>query len=162
MIRASTLAALGLASALAAMPAAAHFAGGPGQYGPDCPGYGQGMMGPGMMGPGMMGQGMGPGMMGPGMMGQGMGPGMMGQGMMGQGMMGQGMAQQPLPRDLTGEEVRHMFEHRLAMNGNPNLKLGPVTEKDADTITVDVVTQEDSLVDRYEVDRHTGAWHAVR
>lgn len=130
-----------------------------------CP-YGQGMMGPGMMGqgmgPGMMGHGMGPGMMGqgmgPGMMGQGMGPGVMGQGMA-PGMMGQGMGPGPmmaLPQDLSVENVRHMLEHRLAWQGNPNLKLGEVEEKDEDTIEAEIVTQDGSLVQRLEVDRHTG------
>ena len=130
---------------------------------------GQGQMGPGYgMGPGMMGQGqMGPGYgMGPGMMGQGqmgpgygMGPGMMGQGqmgpMMGQGQMGPGMMR-PLPEDLSTAQVRHMMEHQLAWQGNPNLKVGKVEDKDDDTIIADVVTQDGSLVQRLEVDRHTG------
>jgi hypothetical protein len=115
-------------------------------------------MGPGMMGPGMMGQGMGPGIMGPGMMGQGMGPGMMGQGMgpgmMGPGMMGRGMG--VLPQDLSVENVQHMLEHQLAWQGNPNLKLGKVEEKDEDTIVAEIVTQDGSLVQRLQVDRHTG------
>jgi hypothetical protein len=129
--------------------------------GPGMMGYG---MGPGMMGygmgPGAMGQGMGPGAMGqgmgPGAMGQGMGPGAMGQGMgpgaMGQGMMGQGAEQS----DLSADQVRQMMQDRLAWQGNPHLKLGDVTEKDDDTIVADVVTQDGSLVERYEIDRHTG------
>ena len=110
------------------------------------------MMSPGMMGPGMMGQGqMAPGMMGPGMMGQGqMGPGMMGQGQMGRGMM------QPLRSDLSAAEVQHMMEHRLAWQGNPNLKVGEVSEQDNDTIIAEIVTQDGSLVQRLEVNRHTG------
>jgi hypothetical protein len=92
------------------------------------------------MGP-MMGQGMGPGMMGPGYgMGQGMGPGMMG----------------PLRQDLTAADVQHMMEHRLAWQGNPNIKLGKVEEQDDDTIVAEIVTQDGSLVQRLEVDRHTG------
>jgi hypothetical protein len=142
-------------------------------------GMGPGMMGPGM-GPGMMGPGMGPGMMGPGMMGQGMGPGMMGgcpwwqgQGMMGPGMMGPGMMGQgmgpgmmgqgmgpgsmaALPQDLSVENVRHMLEHQLAWQGNPNLKLGKVEEQDEDTIVAEIVTQDGSVVQRLHVDRHTG------
>jgi len=98
------------------------------------------------MGPGMMG----PGMMGPGMMGQGMGPGMMGQGMMGPG----GMA--ALPKDLSIDEVRHMLEHQLTAQGNPNLKLGKVEEKDADTIVAEIVTTNGSIVQRFQVNRHTG------
>ena len=164
--------------------ALAHESWGP-SYGPGCgmmmgPGMmGPGMMGPGMMGPGMMGPGMmGPGMMGPGMMGPGMmGPGMMGPGMMGPGMMGQqpgngmGMGQgpgfgmgmgpggpfaMPLAKDLSADDVRHMLEHRLAWHGNERLKVGTVEEKDADTIVAEVVTAEGSVVQRLEIDRHTG------
>ncbi len=140
---------------------------GPGMMGQ---GMGSGMMGQGM-GPGMMGQGMGPGMMGqgmgsgmmgygmrPGMMGQGMGPGMMGYGMR-PGMMGQGMRpgmMQPLRQDLSAKDVKHIMEHRLAWNGNPNVKVGKVEEKDDDTIVAEIVTQDDSLVQKLEVDRHTG------
>jgi hypothetical protein len=78
---------------------------------------------------------------------------------MGFGMMGPGMAHgfmQPLSRDLSAEDVQHMLGHRLAMTGNPNIKLGTVSEKDDDTIVAEIVTQEGSLVQRLEVDRHTG------
>jgi len=148
---------------------------GPGMMGPGM--MGPGMMGPGMMGPGMMGPGMtGPGMMGPGMMGPGMmGPGMMAPGMMGQqpgqgmgpGMMGQGPGfgmgmgpggqfAMPLAKDLSVDEARHMLEHRLAWLGNERLKVGTVEEKDADTIVAEIVTAEGSVVQRLEIDRHTG------
>ncbi|MDT8345429.1 MAG: hypothetical protein RQ752_13480, partial [Thermohalobaculum sp.] len=128
-------------------------------------GMGPGMMGPGMgygMGPGMMGggmgYGMGPGMMGPGM-GYGMGPGMMGPGM-GYGM-GQGAAE-PLDRDLSAEAAQHVLEHRLAWGGNPNLKLGKVEVRDDDTIDAEIVTKDGSLVERLEIDRHTGRMQPVR
>lgn len=117
------------------------------------PGYG---MGPGMMGQGMMnggqGYGMGPGMTGQGMMGQGMGYGM--NPMMGsQGMMGgQGM----MDRNIGAEDVRRMMEYQLNANGNPNLKLGKVEEVNDDVISAEVVTKDDSLVQRYLVNRHTG------
>ena len=157
----------GMITALAfgsAVPASAH--------GPAGTGYGWGYdgcasmmgwgMGPGMMiGPGMMGQGMGAGMMmGPGMMSQGMGPGtMMGPGMMGRGM-GPGMmgpgGVAALPKDLSPDDVRHMLEHQLTWQGNPNLKLGKVEEKDADTIVAEIVTADGSLVQRLQVNRHTG------
>ncbi|MEQ9491081.1 MAG: hypothetical protein RIM72_19045 [Alphaproteobacteria bacterium] len=149
------------------------------------PMMGQGMMGQGyqgqmpMMGHGMMGQGyqgqmpmMGHGMMGQGYQGQMpmMGHGMMGQGyqgqmpMMGHGMMGDyGYGQmQPLRRDLTTDEVKHMMEHRVDWAGNPNLKVGKVMEKDADTIVSEIVTKEGSLVRKIEVDRHTGRMKAVQ
>jgi hypothetical protein len=138
---------------------------GPGMMGPGMMGQGMGPgmmgqgMGPGMMGPGMMGQGMGPGMMGPGMMGQGMGPGMMGPGMMGQGM-GPGMmgpgGMAALPKDLSVDEVRHMLGHQLTSQGNPNLKLGKVEEKDADTIVAEIVTTDGAIVQRFQINRHTG------
>ncbi|PJK29036.1 hypothetical protein [Minwuia thermotolerans] len=146
----------------------------------DWPGRGgPGMMGQGMN-PGMMSQGMNPGMMqgpcpmgGQGMMqghgmmqgrgmmqGQGMmgGHGMMGgqgSGMMGSGMMGAaGMA--ALRQDLTVDEVRHILGHHIEWQGNPNLKLGTVEETDEDTITAEIVTRDDSLVRRLEINRHTG------
>jgi len=131
---------------------------------------GQGMMGHEMMGPGMMG--MGPGMMGQGMMGHGMGPGMMGMGpgMMGQGMMGpyggmmmgpmMGMAQ--LPAALTADDVRANLERWLAWRGNPRLKLGNVSEKDAVTVAAEIVTIDGSLVETFEVDRRNGMIWPVR
>jgi hypothetical protein len=155
--------------------------GGYGMMGPN-------MMGPGMMGPGMMGQGMmmGPGMMGPGygpegdempMMGpggqhHGMGPGMgqgMGQGMapgMGQGSgpgmgMGQGMMQ-PSARSLSADDVKTMLGWRLVWQANPHVKLGNVEEKDDDTILAEIVTRDGSLVERLEVDRHSGWTRMVR
>ncbi|MEO3428788.1 hypothetical protein AAFN88_08030 [Pelagibius sp. CAU 1746] len=152
---------------------------GPGMMGPGT--MGPGTMGPGTMGPGMMGPGMmGPGMMGPGYAPQGdagpmMGPGGqrrgMGSGMgpgMGQGMgpgMGPGMDQgmmQPSPRNLTSDDVKVMLERRLAWQGNPHVKLGKVEEKDDDTILAEIVTQDGSLVQRLEVDRHSGWARMVR
>jgi len=136
---------------------------------------GQGM-GPGMMGPGMGGQGMSPGMMEPGTMGQGMGPGMMSPGM-GPGMMGPGMGPAMMapgmgPRvggwsglegrrvmptmQLSTDDVRTFFERHLAALGNERLKVGNVEAMDDDTITAEVVTVDDSLVESFEVDRHTG------
>jgi hypothetical protein len=99
----------------------------------------------------------GQGMTGCPMMGHGMGPGMMGQGMSA-GMMGPGMTRGMgvLPQDLSVENVQHMLEHQLAWQGNPNLKLGKVEEKDEDTIVAEIVTQDGSLVQRLQVDRHTG------
>lgn len=57
---------------------------------------------------------------------------------------------------LTIEQTRKLAEARLIMNGNPNLKVGAVKEKDADTITVDIVAADNSLVEQQEIDRHTG------
>lgn len=181
---AASLAALGVA----ASAALAHGSSG-NQQGPHRGGMmgqmGQGMMGGSMMqgmprggGPGMQsgGQGMGPGMMqgmpgggGPGMQGapgQGMGPGMMrgmpgegGQGMMG----GQGASMRVTPmQHLTTDDVCHFLEHRLEVHGNDRLKVGEVQEVDDDTITAEVVTVDDSLVQRWRVDRHTGQMQPYR
>lgn len=164
---------------------------GPGMMGQGggAPGAGMpGAMGPGMMGPGMMspwmmqmmmrGMGQGMPMMGPGGTGTGpgtMGPGMMGPGMMGPGMMGPGTMGgwqgAPCPgmrkgaekgRDLTAEDVRARLEAWLEAQGNPRLTVGDVKEKDEDTIVADIVTKEGGvLVDRFEIDRHTGAVRRV-
>ncbi len=116
--------------------------------------------GPGMMGHGMMGYGMGPGMMGQGMMGYGMGPGMMGQGMMGYGM-GPGMMGPAV--NLTTNDVKANFERWITSTGNPNLKVGNVVEKDANTITADIVTKkENALVQQFTVDRRTGVYRAAQ
>ena len=133
------------------------------------PGYGGQMMGRGMMGPG---QGM---MMEPGMMGQGRGMGMMGQGpgmmmqpgdrgqMMGPGMMGPGGgAQAPDDLNLSADDVRNRMEAMIAWHGNENLKVGDVQETDEDTITGDIVTQDGSLVRRFQVDRNTGMMQPAR
>ena len=119
--------------------------------------------GSGQSGVPMMGQGMGHGMMG-----QGMGHGMMGQGI-GHGMMGgdtmpggQGTTGRVTPDvHVTVEDARHFFGHQLTAWGNQRLKLGKVGEKDEDTITADIVTLDDSLVQRYAIDRHTGVVRAA-
>ncbi len=136
-----------------------------------CPGRGMGMgpgmMGPGMMGPGMMGQGMMPMMqqMHRGMMGHGM----MGPGMMGHGMWGRGYGHGPVygkptvqpDKDLSADDVRAQLERSLKWHGNERLKVGEVQERDDDTIVAEIVTQDGSLVDRFEVDRHSGWMHRV-
>jgi len=122
-------------------------------------GYGSGMMngyGPGMMGPGMMGgnNGYGPGMMGPGMMGWGNGYGP------GAGAWG---PQQQANLNLSVDQVRNNMTLWLKNTGNPRLKLGKVAEKDADTITADVVTvDKDALVQRYEINRHSGFFQPLQ
>lgn len=107
---------------------------------------------------GMMGQGMYPGMMmGHGMMGQGMYPGtMMDDWGMGSGMtMGCCGPVRPA-MNLSSSDVKVYFTNWLKAQGNPHLKLGNIAEKDADTITAEIVTQDGSLAQRLAVDRHTG------
>jgi hypothetical protein len=57
---------------------------------------------------------------------------------------------------LSVDDVKARFERWLIMQGNPRLKIGDVKETDGNAITVDVVTQENSLVQRFIVDRRTG------
>ncbi len=120
-----------------------------GRYGP---GYGPCMMGG-------CGYGYGPGMMG----GYGYGPGMMGgYGMMygpgyGSGGMGWGSYGNQGNLNLSTDDVKNYLQRWIAIQGNPRLKVGDVTEKDADTIVADIVTKENSaLVQRFVVNRHTG------
>jgi hypothetical protein len=133
---------------------------------------------------GMMDQGMMQGHMGPaatgqcmmqsggdsGMMGQHMGRGMMGSGMMGPGMMGSGMMQGGVrpgmgalfgsrvtpPMILSVDDVRGYLGLQLKRLDNKRLKVGEVKGED-DTIAADIVTVDNSLVQRLKVDRHTGA-----
>jgi hypothetical protein len=108
------------------------------------------------------------------MMGQGR-QGMMGQGMMRQGMMGQGMMGRGMMRDgscpdrgrlfgsrvtpmmnLSIEDVRAYLTVQLERLNNKRLKVGEIKADDG-TITADVVTVDNSLVQRLKVDRRTGA-----
>lgn len=101
-----------------------------------------------------MGPGMGGGMMGGGMMGGGQG--MMGRG---QGMMGPGYGPQqqyrPMQKPLDAKEARALVEGNLQASRNPNLKVGSV--KDAgNAFEVDILTKNNSPVDRVLVDKQTG------
>jgi len=101
--------------------------------------------------------------MGSGTMGQG--SGMMGSGMMGSGMMqgggGSGMGAlfgsrvRPL-MNLSAEDVRGYLASRLDRLNNKRLKIGELKSDDG-TITADIVTVDNSLVQRLKIDRHTGA-----
>lgn len=137
-----------------------------------------GMMGHGMMGSGMMDRGgdgegrMGQGMMSRGRDGQGMtGPGMAGHPMMGHGTTGPGMTAdgtrpgmgamfgtrvRPV-MSISADDVRAYLDMRLKRLANKRLKLGDIKPADDDTITAEIVTVDNSLVQRLKVDRHTGA-----
>ena len=130
--------------------------------------YGQGM-GPGMMqrGQGMrqgwQGQGMGPGMI-QRWQGQGMGPGMMqgyhGRGMgrcmrsdqWGRGQYGPSGGQQQM-KPLTQSKAKQLADDYVA--GNPNLKIGDVSEKD-EVFEARVETKDGSLVEKLLIDKQTG------
>ncbi len=156
-MRTRTLIGAGLAVALAAAAAWGYHSTASAQpYGGSAMmgGYGPGMMGgygPGYGHMGGWGSGGGPGTGWncPGFA-QGNGPGY------GPGYGPQGTAQENQTLNLTTDDVKNRVERWLAWRGNPRLKLGEVKEKDADTITADVVTKDNSLVERFVVDRHTG------
>jgi hypothetical protein len=109
-----------------------------GWYCPYCgdymgPGYGRG---PGMMGPGYGGgYGMGPGMMGPG---YGYGP----------------QYRQP-SKPLDEKDAKAEVEDYIKGSRNPNLKMGSVKDKGS-TFEVEILTKDNSLVDRILVDKNTG------
>jgi hypothetical protein len=130
----------------------------------------------GSMGPGMMQGGMGQGMMCPMMsgmaqgMGQGTGQGM-GHGMMGPGMMDQGMTGSAMMRGATGgmfgsrvtpmmnlsvDDVRSFLGMQLERLNNKRLKVGDLSADDG-TISAEIVTIDNALVQRLRVDRRTGA-----
>ncbi len=60
--------------------------------------------------------------------------------------------------NLTTDNVKTRMERMLAWQDNAHLKLGDVKEKDADTITADVVTKDNSLVQRFDFNRHDGSY----
>jgi hypothetical protein len=87
--------------------------------------------------------------------------GMMGKGMMGAGMMQGGMgalfgARVTPMMNLSVEDVRGYLGVQLDRLGNKRLKIGDIKSDDG-TITADIVTVDDSLVQRLKVNRHTGA-----
>ncbi len=114
--------------------------GGPGPG--NCPGFARGEGPGGGYGPGYHMRGWGGGY-GPGMM-QGYGPGY--------DRRGDGQANVTLSTD----DVKTRMERWLNWRGNDRLKVGEIKEKDADTITAEIVTKDNSLVERFIFDRHTG------
>lgn len=93
------------------------------------------------------------------MMGQGK-QGMMGKGMMGAGMMQGGMGalfgSRVTPMmNLSVDDVRGYLAVQLDRLNNKRLKVGDIKSEDG-TITADIVTVDNSLVQRLKVDRHTG------
>jgi hypothetical protein len=156
---------LGIAAALAAAIGAYSFTASA-QMGP---GYGMMGGGPGMMGGWGGGPGPGPGFApnegngpgggyGPGyhMRGWGGGPG---PGMMrgyGPGYDRRSDVQGNQNVNLSTDDVKSRMERMLAWRGNSRLKVGEVKEKDADSITAEIVTKDNSLVERFIFDRHTG------
>lgn len=109
------------------------------------------------------GYGRGPGMMGPGY-GYGRGPGMMGWDY--QGGYGPqygppaGPQYQQESKPLTEKDVKAILENYVQSTRNPNLKLGKITEKDH-YFEAEILTKNDSLVDKILVDKQTGWMRSV-
>jgi hypothetical protein len=117
---------------------------------------------------GMMGYGPGYGMMGgygPGYGMTGYGPGCYGPAMM----YGCGYGSGPGPGygpgyfagargnlNLSTDDVKNYFSRWITAQGNSHIKVGDVKVQDPDTIVADIVTQDNSLVQRFVVNRHTG------
>jgi hypothetical protein len=59
------------------------------------------------------------------------------------------------------ESVRLITEYRLHIIGNPNIKLGEISE-DENSVMVNIVTRNGDLVERYQVNKISGLWNAVR
>ncbi len=108
-----------------------------------------GMIGRVMMVGGMRGRDM----VGPGMMNRRM----MENGMMRPGMMcrGWGYPYQERTRPVDEDAARKMVERYVKLTGNPRLKVGEITEKET-SFEVEIVTKDDSLVDKVLIENSTG------
>ena len=58
------------------------------------------------------------------------------------------------------EDAKMLLENYLASSRNPNLKLGAIQDK-GDAYEADIVTKENSLVDKLMVDKRTGRIRSV-
>ncbi len=104
-----------------------------------------------------------------GLRGHGMGPGMMmGRGGYGMGHRWRGRGylrpskpdSQQIQKPLDEKSAKGVFEEYLKTTGNPNLRLGKITEQ-GKYFEAEIVTKEGSLVDKVLVDRETGWMHSV-
>ena len=90
---------------------------------------------------------------------EGVGPrGMRQPGMMRGRGMGPALLYGPPAEGITVERARAMLEGVLAWHGNPRLKLGTVEEQNGSTIVAEILTVDDSLVQKLAIDRATGAF----
>ena len=64
--------------------------------------------------------------------------------------------------NLSAAQAKTLVEAGLVKAGNSRLKVGALKEKDADTITVEIVTTDNSLVARRDIDRHTGRMRSAQ
>jgi hypothetical protein len=93
---------------------------------------------------------------------EGMGPRRMRQpGMMRGRGMGPALLYGPPAEGITVERARAMLEGVLAWHGNPRLKLGTVEAQNDGTIVAEILTVDDSLVQRLALDRATGTFRRI-
>ena len=93
---------------------------------------------------------------------EGMGPrGMRQHGMMRGRGVGPALLYGPPAEGITVERARAMLEGALAWHGNPRLKLGTVEEQNEDTIVAEILTVDNSLVQRLAIDRATGTFRRI-
>ncbi len=102
-----------------------------------------------------MGGTMGPGMMRGGGYGSGMGTGMMGGGMMGGRGYGYDQPYAAPGKPLEMKDAKAMMENYVKSTRNPNLKLGKIKDK-GDAFEAEVVTKNNSLVDKVLINKQTG------
>jgi hypothetical protein len=69
-----------------------------------------------------------------------------------------GPSQQTQP--LTKSEVKMLLENYLRNTGNPNLKLGDISEKEK-SYEAEILTKDGSLVDKIQVQKYTGWFRSV-
>jgi hypothetical protein len=116
-------------------------------------------------------QAMDSGMMGfeGGYLGYDMGPGMMHYGDsrdygMGHGMMGQGYENEPhyyhYQKNMDRNSVERILKNYLDSRRNPNLKLGEIRDEGS-SFEADLLTKDNSLVDKLIVDKDTGRMHSA-
>jgi hypothetical protein len=120
-------------------------------------GEGKAQMGSGRMG---SGYGMGSGMMGGGTTGWGPGPGMSNPGDGYSTNPQNGSQYKEFQKPLGQREARGILEDYLKSKRNPNLKLGRIKD-DGDTFEAEIVTKNNSLVDKILVDKNTGGMRSA-
>jgi hypothetical protein len=126
---------------------------------------GNAQMGSGRMG---SGYGMGSGMMGGGMMGSGAGQGMSSprDGYQNNPQNGyqsnpqNGSQYEEFQKPLGPKEARAILEDYLKSKRNPNLKLGKIKD-DGYAFEAEIVTKNNSLVDRILIDKNTGGMRSA-
>lgn len=65
------------------------------------------------------------------------------------------------PEGPTTAAVKLLAEYQLMRNGNKRLKVGDITDQEK-FLTLDIVTVDGSLVERYQIEKPSGKWLPVR